>query len=254
MLHALALSLAPQTQAPRVNGCARLSAAGDAHCRTLSRWRAWRGAGRRGAALWRSLHRTAAPPLEPPPPSPQIPIEQARPQPVRESVSSIAQASASPFGQRGKLSFASETNSVLFHWLQQHRAGRPWSGTDFGGLVMLGAHIWLIWGILNSDLRVYFPIEGLDNGGSMIWNTIPSERATVKNSQLRISNFYITLWPRARIRIQVSQFCPFSQETGPMSAGAWILIQLCSSGGLSSCSRMVTKNLRFWGLPWQSRG
>ena len=106
----------------------------------------------------------------PPEPLPEIPIKQSRPRPVRESVSSTAQASASSsFGQRRKLSFASESNSVLFHWLQQHREGRPWSGTDLGGLVIiLGAHIWLIWGILNSDMRVYFPIEGLDNGGSMI--------------------------------------------------------------------------------------
>ena len=95
-------------------------------------------------------------------PLPEIPIKQSRPRPVRETVSSTAQASASPsFGQRRKLSFASESNSVLFHWLQQHRAGRPWSGTDLGGLVILRAHIWLIWGILNSDIRVYFPIEGL---------------------------------------------------------------------------------------------
>ena len=39
-----------------------------------------------------------------------------------------------------------------------------------------------------------------------------------------------------------------------MSAGAWILILLCSSRGLSSYSRMVIKNLKFWGLPWQSSG
>lgn len=126
------------------------------------------------------------------------------------------------FAQRRKLSFASESNSVLFHWLQQHRAGRPWSGTDLGGLVIiLGAHIWLIWGILNSDMRVYFPIEGLDNGGSMIWNTIPSERATVKISQVRISNFYITLWPRARIRIQ--SFPVFSLFPGDRANVCWCL-------------------------------
>lgn len=159
----------------------------------------------------------------PPEPLPEIPIKQSRPRPVRESVSSTAQASASSsFGQRRKLSFASESNSVLFHWLQQHRAGRPWSGTDLGGLVIiLGAHIWLIWGILNSDMRVYFPIEGLDNGGSMIWNTIPSERATVKISQVRISNFYITLWPRARIRIQ--SFPVFSLFPGDRANVCWCL-------------------------------
>ena len=39
-----------------------------------------------------------------------------------------------------------------------------------------------------------------------------------------------------------------------MSAGAWILILLCSSRGLSSYSRTVIKNLKFWGLPWQSSG
>lgn len=167
------------------------------------------------AACTEQLHHPAEP-------LPEIPIKQSCPWPVRESVSSRAQASASPsFGQRRKLSFASESNSVLFHWLQQYWAGRPWSGTDLGGLVILGAHIWLIWGILNSDLRVYFPIEGLDNGGSVIWNTIPSERATVKNSQVGISNFYITLWPRARIRIQ--SFPVFSLFPGDRANVCWCL-------------------------------
>ena len=110
--------------------------------------------------IW-SLSAQLPPAPQEPHPLPEIPVKQPCPRIVGTPCPLEPELTPLHSFQRLKSSFASEPQSVSFYCLQQHWAEGPLLGADLGGLVTLGAHIWLIWGILSSELRVCISIEGL---------------------------------------------------------------------------------------------